>query len=425
MIAKCNPMGHCAVDIDYITGESVNKKHPEKIFHVLNKFLDDDLDAAGIWDSMKMHFARYRDRHPKLTKPLFRIELSPPKEYTVNFTIRDWQDLWNEFLMEYDGLERFKNGKPFQDKTNLMNSMQTIWLHLESKGGTPHLHGAVSRIDVNGELNGAHFSVRRAGKAAEKVAMRRGWTTAMEVHENRVPEVTEDCRATLRSMYEFDIDAFFLQMEQRGYEVKKKIDTKGVIHGYALVRGNCKYKASELGKGGEFKVGRIEETWKRLHDELEKKRAEETRMVFGGKMYAGESSSKVQMPNLEGKIHAVIQPRDYTKPFYGSVQVSFNYEDEDYTFHIPEEVYDWLNGEFAEDVVENSNEIIGCAILAFVECIDAATTVAPSTGGSGSTADQNDEKKRREEEDMEKMQRCARFAVQRHPVVRKSRSRHR
>ena len=38
----------------HITGESRNKKHPERIFHVGDNPLPPGLDATGIWDSMRL-----------------------------------------------------------------------------------------------------------------------------------------------------------------------------------------------------------------------------------------------------------------------------------------------------------------------------------------------------------------------------------
>lgn len=392
MIGKCKAIAHGAADISYITGETANKEHPEKIFHVLNKHIDNELDAAGIWDTMKKHCARYRDRHPKLKNPIFRIELSPPKEYTKNFTLKDWEDLWNEFIREYDKTERSKNGKYFASKTNLADSMQTVWLHLESKGGTPHLHGAVSVIDMNGNASDSHWSMLRAGEAAETVAIRRGWLTAMKIHEDRLPEVSKDCSEALLSMDSFNLQDFFHCLALRGYDVKTKVDSKGIIHGYALVKDNCKYKASELGRNGEFKVGKLEATWKRLHDSEKK--------------------------------HREFEQKDYTRQFDRSVHHEFSYDGIDYSLYIPDHIDEMLGEMYPEDEIKNCDEIIHCAILAFVGYIDAATTIAPSAGGGGGSST-DDDKKKNEEEELAWLRRCARFAEHRHPVVRKSRGWHR
>ena len=61
MIAKAKSISHGINDISYITGESRNKKHPERIFHVKDNLLPPGLDATGIWDS-KIGRASCRER---------------------------------------------------------------------------------------------------------------------------------------------------------------------------------------------------------------------------------------------------------------------------------------------------------------------------------------------------------------------------
>lgn len=59
--------------------------------------------------------------------------------------------LWDDFTDEFDNIELLdKNGKTYSPKTALKGSKGTVWLHLESKSGIPHLHGAFCRIDERG-----------------------------------------------------------------------------------------------------------------------------------------------------------------------------------------------------------------------------------------------------------------------------------
>ena len=48
MIAKAKAISHGINDIRYITGESQHKKHPEKIYRVLDNLLPSEPDAMGI-----------------------------------------------------------------------------------------------------------------------------------------------------------------------------------------------------------------------------------------------------------------------------------------------------------------------------------------------------------------------------------------
>ncbi len=129
MIAKARSIAHGIYSIKYITGESNNKKHPEKIFHVKNNLMDNFLDAMAIWEKFKDAAIE----HKKLLNNVISIEVSPAKEHTRNFTLEDWKKLWDDFLDEFDSQELFdKKGKLISGKTNLKNSMATIWVHYES-----------------------------------------------------------------------------------------------------------------------------------------------------------------------------------------------------------------------------------------------------------------------------------------------------
>lgn len=60
MIAKAKAISHGINDIRYITGESHNKKHPEKIYRILDNMMSSEPDAMGIWNSMQLTLSRFR-----------------------------------------------------------------------------------------------------------------------------------------------------------------------------------------------------------------------------------------------------------------------------------------------------------------------------------------------------------------------------
>ena len=153
MIAKAKAISHGINGIRYITGESHNKKHPEKIHRIMDNLLPSHLDAMGIWNSMLFTLSAYKN----MKNSVIRIELSPSPEHTKYFTPANWKDLWLEFLAEFDKQKiQDRNGKVISNQTHLMNSKYTVWLHTESNGGVPHLHGAVCRVDEEGNINNDH-----------------------------------------------------------------------------------------------------------------------------------------------------------------------------------------------------------------------------------------------------------------------------
>ena len=101
MIGKAKSISHGINDIRYITGESRNKKHPERIFHVGDNLLPPGLDATGIWDSMRLTL----EKSKRVKNSVIRIEVSPAPEHTKDFTIDDWQRLWDDFMAEFDNIE--------------------------------------------------------------------------------------------------------------------------------------------------------------------------------------------------------------------------------------------------------------------------------------------------------------------------------
>ena len=190
MIAKAKAISHGINDLRYITGESQHKKHPEKIYRILDNLLSSEPDAMGIWNSMQLTLSQHRP----IKNSVIRIELSPSPEHTQFYDIEDWQNLWQDFAEEFDKqVITGKDGKVRSYPTNLAGSKYSVWLHTESKGEVPHLHAAVCRLDENGNINNDHNIHLRAQRAAERVAKKRGWTTAAQIRNRNIPQVNRDC----------------------------------------------------------------------------------------------------------------------------------------------------------------------------------------------------------------------------------------
>lgn len=94
MIAKAKAISHGINAIRYITGESLKKKHPEKIYRVLDNLMPSQPDTLGIWNSMQLTLSRFKP----IKNSVIRIELSPSAEHTRFFDIEDWQKLWQDSL---------------------------------------------------------------------------------------------------------------------------------------------------------------------------------------------------------------------------------------------------------------------------------------------------------------------------------------
>ena len=135
MIANAKAVAHGIRAMLYVSGESRNKKHPEKITRICDNFMPQGMDATGIWTEMK--FATMN--RPNIKNNVIRMEISPAMEHTEDFTLDDWRQLWYDFAAAFDSQEiRDKDGKTVSPHTNVSGSKSSVWLHEESKSGIEH-----------------------------------------------------------------------------------------------------------------------------------------------------------------------------------------------------------------------------------------------------------------------------------------------
>ena len=84
MIAKAKSISHGIRAMLYVSGESRNKKHPEKITRICDNFIPQGMDASGIWTEMKFVTM---DR-PDIKNNVIRLEISPAMEHTEDLRSR-------------------------------------------------------------------------------------------------------------------------------------------------------------------------------------------------------------------------------------------------------------------------------------------------------------------------------------------------
>lgn len=389
MIAKAKAISHGINDLRYITGESQHKKHPEKIYRVLDNLLPSEPDAIGIWNSMQLTLSRYKP----IKNSVIRIELSPSSEHTRFFDIEDWQKLWRGFAEEFDKqVITDKNGKIRSCPTNLANSKYTVGLHTESKGGVPHLHAAVCRLDEDGNINNDHNIHLRAQRAAERVAKKRSWTTAAQVRNSNIHQVNRDCMEVLRAMQSWSWNEYKNVLIRKGYTVHEREDKKGILRGYALVNGNTKYKASELGVGRNLMISKLPTTWKKLH--------------YQSSITISNSKPKAIQPTLAHKSSATIDYTQYSPDRPNTVPYTLNHGGKERQFYIPEKVLDCFNDEFDYRFISNCQELTDMAVAIFVGLLEMPNVTTGGGGGSQSDLPWRD----KDEDDLQWARRCARVA---------------
>lgn len=394
MVAKAASISHGINCIRYISGESKNKENPELIYRVKDNLLPCELDAMGIWDLMKAG--------APMKKSVIRMEISPAEEHTRHFTMQDWQKLWNDFVKEFDKIElEDENGKVYSHKTNIANSLYTVWLHYESDSGIPHLHAAVCRKDRFGMTNNDHNIHIRAQDAAQAVAIHRGWITGAEIHRMNADKVADDLMDILRAMPSWSWNDYAARIRAKGYTIMIRPGKKGV-YGYSIGKGKARFKASELGTGRKLTASRIEDTWNKLHSESAAKTKQPVKNA-GTKPDAPVVSKPVVSPDK--------QVLDYTSWREGTSRYELTHEGKTSQFYIPNDVMQVFDDEFDYREIVNWQELTDMAVALFVGPT-ALDTVSTGSGGGGSSNDDN-WRDCKDEDEIERARRCARAAVAR------------
>lgn len=397
MIAKAKSVSHGNVMLSYVTGEARSKTHPEQIFRIADNLLADNLDASSMWQMMQLATNRFK----LMQNNVIRMEISPPKQYTEHFSNADWRQLWNDFVHEFDNYEkRGKDGKVVSAYTNIANSMYTVWLHKESKSGIPHLHCVACRVDKDGHTNNDHLIDLRAQWAAERVAIKRGWVTAQQTRKTHIDSVNQDCYDILRNMPTWDLRDYFNRLSSKAYKVHTHPDRNGIVHGYALLKGNAKYKASELGKGRNLTIGKLEATWAQLHKQDVERPAVERTTITTDNLHL--SVHKVSATSVANSHQC-----DYTKPQPNFVPITIHHNERDLQLYVPKEAMDIWDEEFDSGSLVNSEDLTNLAAAMFCAILMPEPVNVASGGGTS-----NDLPRRNKDDDDELWaQRCAHAAT--------------
>lgn len=400
MVAKAASISHGINCIRYISGESKNKENPELIYRVKDNLLPCELDAQGIWDLMKAG--------APMKKNVIRMEISPAMEHTENFTMKDWQKLWDDFVREFDRIEMTdENGKVYSHKTNIANSIYSVWLHYESDSGIPHLHAAVCRKDHFGTTNNDHNIHIRAQEAAQNVALQRGWITAAEIHRMNAGKVADDLMDILRAMPSWSWNDYATRIRAKGYTIMIRPGKKGV-YGYSIGKDKARFKASELGTGRKLTASRIENTWNKLHSQSAAKAKQPVKLT----------GTKPVAPVVSKPVVSHKQVTDYTSWQEGTSRYELTHGGKISQFYIPNDIMQIFDDEFDCREIVNWQELTDMAVALFVG-LTALDTVSTGSGGGGSSNDDN-WRDRKDEDEIERARRCARATAARLSKIPKS-----
>lgn len=267
MIAKANTISHGANAIRY----SVNK---DRVDIVKNNLLPEDISPEAMYQRMMLVQKKYADQIRKgrpLDRNVIRIEISPSKEESRNWTMEDWERLADEFVQVLDSIDLSrKTGRASSKQTNLKGSQYVVALHRDAKSGILHLHIDANRVDMDGKTNDGHKIGERAVMAASIINERRGWVQAEKISDHHKEEISRCCIEILKKMESFSWEKYEAELKSQGYGVRLQRDDSGKVCGYSTQRGNSSYKSSKLSIGRKLTPLKIENTWRKLHPEVER-----------------------------------------------------------------------------------------------------------------------------------------------------------
>ena len=384
MIAKASTISHGANAIRY----SVNK---EKADIVKANLLPDNISPEAMYGRMMLvqrKFAENINKGRPLGRNVIRIEISPSEEESRGWTMNDWASLSNEFIRVFDSIDLSGKTKRASSKqTNLKGSQYIAALHRDSKSGILHLHIDANRVDMEGRINDSHKIGERAVMAANIINERRGWMQSEEIGIRHRQEISVCCMEILRKMDKFSWKQYEAELTKRGYKVHLQEKGSGGVYGYSIKRGNSIYKSSVLGIGRSLTPSKIEATWAKLHPQ--ERKSEPTKPI----------SQQTRTADITPISQPVIKHYNIATDEYHSYHVE-----------IPEAADNIIRQNCSLEEAHplaKLEEIQHTALLLFAGYLDAATSMATSSGGGSDTGGWGRDK---DEDELEWARRCARMA---------------
>lgn len=384
MIAKAATISHGSNAIRY----SVNKDRADI---VKTNLLPDDISPEAMFKRMMLvqkMFTNERKRGRPFTDNVIRIEISPSAEESKGWTMDDWARLADEFIQAFDSIDLSKKTKRASSKqTNLKGSQYVVALHRDAKSGILHLHIDANRVDMEGRINDSHKIGERAVMAANIINERRGWMQSEEIGIRHRQEISVCCMEILRKMDKFSWKQYEAELTKRGYKVHLQEKESGGVYGYSIKRGNSIYKSSVLGIGRSLTPSKIEATWAKLHPQ--ERKSEPTKPI----------SQQTRTADITPISQPVIKHYNIATDEYHSYHVE-----------IPEAADNIIRQNCSLEEAHplaKLEEIQHTALLLFAGYLDAATSMATSSGGGSDTGGWGRDK---DEDELEWARRCARMA---------------
>ena len=219
----------------------------------------------------------------------------------------------------------------------------------------------------------------------------------------------------LRELDKWSWDGYQERLAAKGYDLYLRKDKKDVIRGYVLLKGNTKFKASELGKGRNLTASRIRQTWEKLHSgKVQQVRPTTKQPVVSMPKPSVSTTTKQNPQPVIRQSNPIFE--DYTTYKQNCQPTEFEHDGKTYKRYLPDKVVDFFNDEFDHRELANWQALQNLA-MAYFTLIASPYEVTSGGGGGGSQSDLKWGRDPKEDE-IEFARRCAQAAsnrIGRHP----------
>lgn len=170
-----------------------------------------------------------------------------------------WHEIYDDFLRQM----------------NLTNTMRLAVMHDRTERqakGRKHIHIAVNRIDLDGNVIKDNMIWLKAKNAADRISEKYGLETARSIGKKRKGEIKKIAFDVLARLPKFSLENYSAALAKKGINLETYADKNGNVKGYRLYlgEGGFKFKASEIDRN--LTLSRIETSHYLLHEAYKKEK---------------------------------------------------------------------------------------------------------------------------------------------------------
>lgn len=215
--------------------------------------------AEECWHEMEVW--KRQSGHSNIKRGCLWLTIAPSKDLCDKLDNDDleyngkkigWHEIYEDFLRQME----------------LTNTMRLAVMHDRTERqakGRKHIHVAVNRIDLDGNVIKDKMIWLKAKNAADKISEKYGLETARNIGKKRKAEIKKIAFDVLARLPKFSLEDYSDALAKKGIKLETYADKNGNIKGYRLFwsDGGFKFKASEIDRN--LTLSSIETSYYLLH----------------------------------------------------------------------------------------------------------------------------------------------------------------